>query len=131
MSRHVVGPFGVVMVAAALGSDLPEKIQEIAQDIRIGIFLDHQRGGRVADEQRQQPRRHRLNIGPIRDITRNIIEPLTLRLDGYGRLCLFHHPAGRPGVFQEPYGNPPEQARTWPNTAGCDNHRISRIEKNN
>ncbi len=37
---HVVGAFGVMTVAAGLGGDPAEEVEQIGADIRIGVFLD-------------------------------------------------------------------------------------------
>lgn len=50
MGRHIVGAFGRMDVAIVLGNKLGEKVIEISQHIRVGIFLDRQAGGGMAQE---------------------------------------------------------------------------------
>ncbi len=55
MRRHVVRPFRVMGVARSLRRDLREEGLEVLEHRRIGVFLDQQRRGGMAAEDRQQP----------------------------------------------------------------------------
>ena len=73
--RHIVRTFRRVPVEPGIGRREARKILiQIEQYIRVGIFLDGERGAGMPDEQRQQAR---LNSGrgyPLFDLRRKLIE---------------------------------------------------------
>src|SRR5258708_31246945 len=56
MSRHVVGSFSVVSPAGVGWRKAVQRSAEIGADVRIGILLDHQRRGGVAEETKHHNR---------------------------------------------------------------------------
>jgi len=54
MGGHVVGAFASVAMREIFGSDRGERGLEIERHIRVGVFVDRQRGRGMLQEQMQQ-----------------------------------------------------------------------------
>jgi hypothetical protein len=52
---HIVGSFGGMAIAYIFLGDMSEEIAQILPYVGIGIFLDQQRGGGVADKAAEKP----------------------------------------------------------------------------
>ena len=54
MGRHVVWAFGIVNPSGIGGCEARERRAEVGQDVGIGILLDHQRSGGMAQKQKKR-----------------------------------------------------------------------------
>jgi hypothetical protein len=82
MRRHVVGTFTSMNVARViLGRDLCKKSFEIGTNIGVGIFLNKQRGGGVAAENRQKTAGDILPSNPGRNLCRELGETFAMSLN--------------------------------------------------
>ena len=88
--RHVVGPFGGMAEARAAFGEIREEILQILLHIRIGIFLDQQRGRGMADETGQKAIRDFRAAHKIGRLFREFIEARTARGDGNAMENLSH-----------------------------------------
>lgn len=75
MRRHVIGSLGGMSVRAVLRRDAVEKILQIMAHVRVGIFLDGERGRGVLDEQSEQAFLHPLFVAPVHHCCRDFIKP--------------------------------------------------------
>src|SRR5438105_11187943 len=80
MRRHVVGSFGIVPVErVALGDEAIEPALEILFRCRIGILLDKQACGRMADEERAQALLDSRLPHERRNLLRHLVQALSRR----------------------------------------------------
>ena len=63
VGRHVVGTLARMPVGKTLGRQMVEHPIQIDQHVRVGVFVDRQRGRRVLDEDVEQPD---LDVGQFR-----------------------------------------------------------------
>ena len=83
VSRHVVGTFhGVSVEAVVFGDEAAEEGFEIADDVRVGVFLDEQRGGGVAEEDGEQAFLDVEAIDPGAGFSGDFVETLAAGGDG-------------------------------------------------
>ncbi len=92
MRWHVVRAFGRVdKPRIAIGNQAFEKPVQIDPDIRIGIFLDQQRGGGVEEMKHGQALRHTTVLDPILNPIRDRIKAAAFRPNREFKLDLFEH----------------------------------------
>src|SRR5271166_2889377 len=94
MRRHIVWPLGLMRVARlVLRRDALEKGGKVPLHVRIGVFLNQERGGGVPAEQRQQAGRDRFPAYEGGDVAGDLDEALASRLDAQlmQRLAHFQH----------------------------------------
>lgn len=88
---HVILTFAcVVEQRVAIGDQTREKTFQVTPDFRVGIFLDQQRGGRVAHMQRQETVGDAAPADPCGDLARDFIKPASACADREFVSALFH-----------------------------------------
>ncbi len=81
MGRHVVGAFSVMPPGGGFRRQPVQRVDEIGADVGIGVFLDHERGGGVAQEQGQETLAHAAFTDEIPDVAGDVSETAGLRFD--------------------------------------------------
>lgn len=78
--RHVVRALaGMDEERIAVGHEAVEEAFEIAAYVRVGVFLDEQRGGRVPQVQGDEPMLETTLGNPGRELSGEIVQPATAR----------------------------------------------------
>jgi hypothetical protein len=102
--RHIVGSFSAVPVNAALWCNTSEEIQQVPAHIGIGIFLDGQRCGGVADEQREQAFSDTLVLAPTDHRSCDLIKPGSVCFGTQSVRYLSHPPSSLSGLTDRSEG---------------------------
>jgi len=63
MGRHVIGALAGVPMGEILGGDGRQRAFEVQGDIRVGVFVDRERGRRVLNKNVHQARANLANLG--------------------------------------------------------------------
>ena len=87
MRSHVIGTLHGMPECFALFRDQPlEEVPKVKRDVRIGVFLNHQRAGGVLNENRQHAIRQILFGQPVCRLPRKRIEALAAGRNGESRI---------------------------------------------
>ncbi len=74
--------------AVLFGGDSPEEVFKVPDNVRIGVFLDQQRGGSVLNKQRKQTVADPAAGDPALHFLSNFVEALAASLNGNAVLRL-------------------------------------------
>jgi len=82
VGSHVVGAFrGVPVEVRVFGDKAREEIGQVGNDVRVGIFLNHQRRGSMLAKNRQQSGVRVFPPQPRLDLSREFVEPFAVSRD--------------------------------------------------
>jgi hypothetical protein len=87
---HIVGAFGAVVIVRTFGGEFSEVGGKIRQHVRVGIFLNDQAGGGVAQKEGTEAGLHLGCSDDGLNLSGNVMEAFALGLDGEEFLIVRH-----------------------------------------